>query len=240
MMQPLTSLIDNLILLVGTFAAALIVFMIVVAVFKAKKGKKKAKTIVSKQQLEEPVSKPKELTLALIRDIEWKNFENLCCEYFIVRGFDARVTSIGADGGIDINLYKRGTDTLAMIVQCKAYSNNVGVKDVREFYGVLAASKAQGGVFITTSDFTSDAQSFAKDVMPQLQLASGERFISLIQKLSVDAQQRLLNVAIEGDYKTPTCAKCDIKMVVRQGKNGPFFGCLNYPSCRSTLNISRV
>jgi len=203
----------------------------------SKRGSKVFDSIPKQKVKQKRESKPLQLSVKLIKSIEWKNFENLCCKFFVERGLDARVTSTGADGGVDINVYKKGSDTPEMIVQCKAYSKNVGVKDIREFYGVLSGSQAKRGIFITTSDFTSDAKNFAKDKFPELQLSSGERFMSLVKKLSPEAQQRLLNVATYGDYKTPTCASCDVKMVLRQGKNGNFFGCKNFPSCRTTMRI---
>lgn len=47
------------------------------------------------------------------------------------------------------------------------------------------------------------------------------------------ARDDLLKFAFEGGYTTPTCASCGIRMVKRDGKRGAFWGCLNYPKCRS-------
>jgi restriction system protein len=202
-----------------------------------KRGFKEVTQVPVRKLNQESEQRPESLTLSLIQDIEWKNFENLCCAYFIERGFDARKTQVGADGGVDIEVYKKGISKLLVIVQCKAYHSNVGVKDIREFYGVLAASEAINGIFLTTSNYTADALTFAKGKSPQLQLSSGERFVSLIKKLPNDAQDRLLKVAVHGDYRTPTCVKCDVKMVKRQGKRGSFFGCQNFPRCRVTMKV---
>lgn len=63
-----------------------------------------------------------------------------------------------------------------------------------------------------------------------------------IAKALLDAykQRRLLEVALEGDYRTPTCPQCDIKMVLREskkgrGNGGQFWGCVRYPRCKQTL-----
>jgi len=33
------------------------------------------------------------------------------------------------------------------------------------------------------------------------------------------------------------CPTCNINLVARNGKNGKFYGCSNFPSCRYTQNI---
>jgi len=184
--------------------------------------------------------KPQEITEKLIREIEWKNFENLCCAFFLEKGIKAETTGIGADGGVDINLYKEGSDCPSIIVQCKSRSSSkVGVKPVREFFGVMASEEVKKGFFMATGDFTSDAIDFAKG--KSLDLVSGKRFFDLIKKLPSQSQMRLLKVATKGDYKVPSCASCDLKMVRRTKRGGgsPFWGCSNYPRCKSTIKIAR-
>lgn len=63
------------------------------------------------------------------------------------------------DGGIDLILRKKDETTL---VQCKHWeTEQVGVKIVRELYGVVAAEGATKGVIVTTGYFTRDAEMFA-------------------------------------------------------------------------------
>ncbi len=35
----------------------------------------------------------------------------------------------------------------------------------------------------------------------------------------------------------PACTKCGIPLVIRSGSRGKFYGCLNYPKCRETVQI---
>lgn len=49
-------------------------------------------------------------------------------------------------------------------------------------------------------------------------------------------QATLLKQAFRGDYRTPTCAACGIKMVERKGSAGAFWGCQNYPGCKVRLS----
>jgi len=57
-----------------------------------------------------------------------------------------------------------------------------------------------------------------------------------LNNLPDDVRETLIAKVTEGDYATPTCPSCDVKLVRRNGKNGEFWGCRNYPRCRSTLN----
>jgi restriction system protein len=171
--------------------------------------------------------------------IEWKRFEVVTKEFMTMTGYDARETKIGADGGVDIRATKLGPGGFECLVQCKAWNTyTVGIKPIRELYGVMAAEKVARGMFVNSGNFTSAAEEFAKG---KILLVSGARFLELIRKLPEDKQQKLLSIALEGDYRTPTCPQCDVKMIrkdVKKGTNvgGHMWGCPKFPSCRQTFN----
>jgi len=180
-------------------------------------------------------------SLALLQEIEWHRFENVAVAYEKALGRDARLTDFGADGGIDIKVFEAGTAQLTRIGQCKAYASKdwVGVNLIREFFGVMAHLNVSQGVFYTTSSFTSDAVAFAQG--KPLELVDGATLVGRIKQLELAAQIRLFEVAVEGDYTTPTCASCGIKMVFRQPKFGTdFWGCRNYPRCKSKIRVARA
>lgn len=176
--------------------------------------------------------------VSILRDIEWKRFETVCTEYLKMTGYIAKETNVGADGGVDIRVCKPDIEGSDGIVQCKAWNTyKVGIKPIRELFGVMAAEHRTTGIFMTSGEFTSEAEDFAKD---KIELIWGEKFVHLIKRLSDDDQTTLLNIALEGDYKTPTCPQCDIKMTLREsskGRNagGQFWGCVRYPRCKQTL-----
>lgn len=178
-------------------------------------------------------------TLDLLISLEWKRFETVCTEYLRELGYDASETRIGADGGVDIVVHKNGIEKPLAIVQCKAWSKQkVGVKPVRELYGLMAAEQVKNGMFITTGDYTNEALEFAKG--KNLKLITGRRLLEVIKDLPPERRERLLSLATEDDFTTPTCPRCGIKMTVRNSSKGrsaggKFWGCLNYPRCRSTL-----
>jgi len=66
----------------------------------------------------------------------------------------------GPDGGVDLWLRKNGQ---VVFVQCKHWkARSVGVKVVRELYGVMAAKNVKHGIVVTYGAFTAEAMEFAK------------------------------------------------------------------------------
>ena len=172
---------------------------------------------------------------AVFAAIEWRRFEAVCEKLFEQAGFETKSQSHGADGGVDIWLYSRNATGPAAVVQCKHWQDKVGVKEMREFFGVMASHKLTRGVYATTSTYTADAQQFAKD--NSINALDGPGLLALIAKRSPEQQQALLDVAHEGEYWRPTCASCGIKLVERKPAKGGagFWGCSNYPKCKSRL-----
>ena len=195
------------------------------------------------QAVTEPIEKPRTWSLDLVKELEWKRFEMLCAGYFEAKGYHPKTTRIGADGGIDIILHRKGDPAgkIFGVVQCKAWSRApVGIKPVRELFGVKAAEEAPLAVFITTTDYTKDAKDFAEG--RHLELISGNKLVELLRGLPVPSGSDLLRKVTMGDYSTPTCPRCDVKMVLRTSKKGnnpghQFWGCRNYPRCRETLKL---
>ena len=48
---------------------------------------------------------PDRWSFELLRAIDWKRFEEVCADYFRLRGYHAVTQSHGPDGGIDVKLY---------------------------------------------------------------------------------------------------------------------------------------
>lgn len=179
---------------------------------------------------------PKDWTLGLIQEIEWKKFEELSTHFYLESGIRAEATLLGADGGIDIKLYQDSSGQPTSIVQCKAWNSRlVGVKQLREFLGVMSHEHIAKGFYMTSNDFSLEAREFAQ--AHQITLITGEMLLMMIKRLPEDAQNKLLALATEGDYSTPSCPTCGIKMKMRSGTRGDFWGCGNYPKCRQTLHM---
>lgn len=181
-------------------------------------------------------AKPNSWSLELLRDLEWKRFEDVCQRFYEIKGIKSETTPLGPDGGIDIRLYQDDSGTATSIVQCKAWGGrSVGIKPVRELLGVMTHAKIEKAFFMASCDFTDEAKAFANS--NRIILISGETLVALIKRLSEGEQQALLEFATDGDFSTPTCPTCGIKMRQVSGNNGrsDFWGCRSYPRCRRTL-----
>jgi restriction system protein len=169
-----------------------------------------------------------------LRMLEWKRFELLCARYYEAVGFTTASLAAGPDGGIDVKLFKVDPTKPLAIVQCKAWNTHpVGVKEIRELLGVMVHEGVKRGIFITTGTYSPDALQFG--AANPIQLLDGDAFAKKLLDLPPEKQKTLLNFAFEGDYRTPTCASCGSKMLARDSKRGPFWGCVHYPRCKTTL-----
>lgn len=180
-------------------------------------------------------------SLPLLKALDWKRFELLCAGYFEELGFRAETTRAGPDGGVDIHLFTSESRHPAIVVQCKAWRNvPVGVSLVRELLGVMTAVDVKEGIVATVGTFTGEARTFA--LGKNIHLIDGEDFLAKLEALAPDRRRSLLAFATEGDFTTPTCPSCGIgtRMMLRtSGKDGTrFWGCGNFPRCRTTLAVS--
>lgn len=99
--------------------------------------------------------------------IDWRQLEEYVGYVYERQGYDVMVTPGSKDGGLDAILKKDGQVT---VVQVKHYSSNVGRPAVQQFVGAMQGYDA--GIFITTSDYTVDARTYA-DTIANLRLCTG-------------------------------------------------------------------
>ena len=103
----------------------------------------------------------------------------------------------------------------------------------RELRGVMAHEKVEKAFFMAPNGFTDDARAFAAE--NRITLLDGKLFLAMLERLPAEPRQQLLDFATAGDWTTPTCPSCGIKMTARDSKRGGFWGCVSYPKCRGTL-----
>lgn len=184
------------------------------------------------------ISPPSIWSLDLILVLEWRRFEILCAELWAALGYIVEDTGAGADGGIDLKLYKtEAPQRLLIIVQAKSrVRENIGVAYVRELFGVMHHVNAPMGVLMTSAGFHKDARAFAQG--KHIQLIGGEQILARLREFPIEIQQKILEVTTAGDFTTPTCPSCDVKMKRRPGRDGSeFWGCANFPRCRYTQAV---
>lgn len=94
--------------------------------------------------------------------------------------------------------------------------------------------------FMTSGRYSVDVKATAE--ANRITLIDGTMLVELFRRLPPADQESLLIFATEGDYRTPTCPSCGIKMVGKAGKAGKldFWGCPTYPRCRQTLGMRQT
>jgi len=142
-------------------------------------------------------------------------------------------------GTVDLHLIAGGSEKTSILVHSKAWdAYRVGIKAARELRSAMASANAGEGVLVTSGRFTQEAIDFARK--ENIQLIDGEDLLAKIAALVPEKALALLKFATQGDFLTPTCPNCSIKMLSRKStrEGRSFWGCRNYPSCKHTFTAS--
>ena len=177
-----------------------------------------------------------------IRRMTWQQFELLVGEAYRRQGYQVEETGGGGpDGGVDLILRRSGETTL---VQCKRWKQaKVTAPIVRELRGAVAHDGAGRGIFVTCSEFTTEAVAEAKG-HPPIQLVNGAALLELVRQAQGLTTAPLDKSAPMPDTPLvpPACPKCGEPMVKRTARSGAnagsqFWGCPAYPRCRGTRQV---
>jgi len=204
------------------FAPFVAIFFLLPAPFSLYEEKRKKKLVDKQKDIE------------TIRALSWRDFEHLVGEAYRRQGYTVLENNdTGPDGGVDLRLKKDGN---SFLIQCKQWRNmKVGVKVVRELFGIVAAEHATCGVVITSGIFTQEARNFAAG--KPIDLVEGNQLLTLIGIVQNDGPIQL--AVIETSKADRLCPQCGGTMVLREAKRGSnvgkkFWGCSNFPKCRAT------
>lgn len=134
--------------------------------------------------------------LTKIRSMNPYQFEKLVIDIITTLGYgdpnkkNDYLTTKSRDGGVDgiINQDRLGLDKIYL--QAKRYNNPVGRPELQNFSGALTGKNATKGVFITTSDFTSDAMEYVKGIQQTIILINGNELVNLMIKENVGVQTK--------------------------------------------------
>jgi len=137
-------------------------------------------------------------------------FEDLLIELLIAMGYGgtgegaAHALGKSGDNGIDgvIDQDPLGVDQIYIQAKRYAEGNNVGAGDIRDFFGALNLKKAQKGIFITTSNFTSSAKETAQNLGTRIVLINGKELAKLMLRYNIGSRdEQVLNLKkIDEDY----------------------------------------
>jgi HJR/Mrr/RecB family endonuclease len=119
-----------------------------------------------------------------LRVIDRHRFEQLIAELFSGFGYEVELTQRTRDGGKDIIAIKRSEIDLRFLIECKRPDpgNPVGIKTVRELYGVKVDDGASKAILATTTYFSPDAKIFSEKHRWELELKDFEAINGWIAK----------------------------------------------------------
>jgi restriction system protein len=180
-------------------------------------------------------------TRELLMHLEWRRLEELSAAYFEELGFRTGITHDRADGGADINLYAAGAEIASILVHCKAWdAYPIGIKPLHELRAAMTSANVTEGVMLSAGRFTPEAARFA--AKENIQLIDGAGFLEKLAALLPEKALGLLKLATKGDFLTPTCPRCSLKMTARKStrEGRMFWGCTNYPRCKHTFSGSTI
>jgi restriction system protein len=102
----------------------------------------------------------------------------------------ARAVGRSGDGGIDgvIDEDRLGLDVI--YVQAKRWDSAVGRPEIQKFAGALQGQRARKGIFITTSDFSREAEDYAQRIESRIILINGRRLARLMFDFDIGATPR--------------------------------------------------
>ena len=196
----------------------------------------------------EPLARPSAPTDGSdwLRQLDWRQFEQLVADAYRQQGYTAMPTASGADGGVDLVLV-RGAERL--FVQCKHWNvYQVGAPVVRELFGLVVANRATGGIVVTSGSFTREAVAFG--AQSGVVLLDGPAVLQLLASgpvaAPVTSPQPIVQEAQPAPSQgTPPCPLCLAPTRLRQARRGAhagswFWGCTRYPGCKGMIEAPQV
>ena len=192
-----------------------------------------AATTVSSTPFEEalPTDNAAMFTAELLAKLEWKRFEELVAAYYIKTGVVAVRTNTGPDSPVHLKISWKGETKPFAGVQC--HSNPPGLirsGPLQQLNDALAAADIRRGYVVTNGKFNVEARDIASE--KHFTLLSGDILLEKLNALPPPARAELMHEITKGDYSTPTCPKCDVKML-RADENS--WRCANHPRCEQVI-----
>jgi restriction system protein len=146
--------------------------------------------------------------ISKLKSIHPSFFERIVVELLVKMGFGGSIAEAGKatrytnDEGIDgiIKEDKLGLDVI--YIQAKRWEGTVTRPEIQKFVGALAGQRAKKGVFITTSTFSRDAVTYAKQMDVKIILIAGEDLAQYMidYNLGVSVQSTYEIKKIDSDY----------------------------------------
>ena len=146
--------------------------------------------------------------LERIKDNSPQFFENLVVDLMLAMGYGGSRLDAGqavgrsGDGGIDGIIKEDRLGLNNIYIQAKRWENTVGRPDVQAFSGALDMHRANRGVFITTSQFSSEATDFVNRIGKKIILVDGNYLADLMidHNVGVTAKETYVVYEVNENY----------------------------------------
>ena len=114
------------------------------------------------------------------RKLNGREFEQHIESLYKYSGFTTKLSHVGADGGIDIIVYKNNRK---YAVQCKAHKEKISTSVVRDLYGVICANNFDGGYLVAISGATKPAEDFCGSLKSKkITIIDIEKILKVVSK----------------------------------------------------------
>src|SRR3954462_4731124 len=180
-------------------------------------------------------------TFELLKHLEWRRLEELCAAYFEELAFKTAIVHERADGAAEIGLSAAGAGEPSVLVHTKTWdAYPIGIKPLRELRAAMTSANVAEGVMVTSGRFRPEATAFA--AKEHIELIDGASLLAKLGALPPEKGLALLKFVTKGDFLTPTCPRCFIKMTAGKstGHGRMYGGCRNYPSCKLTFSSASI
>lgn len=131
--------------------------------------------------------------LRVVKDLSPNGFERLSMRLLREAGFErVSVTGRSNDGGIDGVGVLQLNDLVSfnVVFQCKKWEGSVPPKEIRDLRGAMAG-RAEKGIFLTTSTFTSNARAEAERAgAAPIELVDGEKLFEMFKRYELGLKPR--------------------------------------------------
>ncbi|NIS54245.1 MAG: restriction endonuclease, partial [Phycisphaerae bacterium] len=137
-------------------------------------------------------------------------FERLVIDLLLNMGYGGTRKDAGkaigktGDGGID-GIIKEDRFGLDIIyIQAKRWEASVGRPEIQKFAGALQGQRARKGIFITTSNFTKEAEQYVSNIDSKIILIDGDYLAQLMidHNVGVHTSSSYEIKGIDSDYFT--------------------------------------
>lgn len=161
-------------------------------------------------------------------------FEELVLQVFAQEGWVVSRTKASGDEGVDGWLEKDGR---RVALQCKHHAKPIGQPAIRDFFGTIVKEGASEGYFVASSSYTQQTTRWVEELNggPPIRLFDRSHLALLLERhaeaLSIHHDE------IEFP-PSPACENCGKEMILLRRAKDLFWGCSNYPSCRSYRKVT--